>query len=82
MWTMTHSRARTSGLRRTPARAVARLGELFDGYLDPGRPHAGAYDEMFGADASVRSAYRALYDSIAPSRVAELTAAHLGRARP
>jgi uncharacterized circularly permuted ATP-grasp superfamily protein len=74
MWTMTHSRARTSGLRRTPARAVARLGELFDGYLDPDRPHAGAYDEMFGADASVRSAYRALYDSIAPSRVAELTA--------
>ncbi|KOX12834.1 hypothetical protein ADK67_45395 [Saccharothrix sp. NRRL B-16348] len=71
---MTRSRARTSGLRRTPARAVARLGELFDGYLDPARPHADAYDEMFGEDSSVRSAYRALYDSIAPSQVAELTA--------
>ncbi|RKT70041.1 putative circularly permuted ATP-grasp superfamily protein [Saccharothrix variisporea] len=72
MWTM--STNRTSSLRRTPARAVARLGELFDGYLDPSRPHAGAYDEMFGDDSSVRSAYRALYESIAPSRVAELTA--------
>ncbi|MEV8439333.1 circularly permuted type 2 ATP-grasp protein [Actinosynnema sp. NPDC051121] len=71
---MTRSRARTSGLRRTPARAVARLGELFDGYLDPARPHADAYDEMFGEDASVRAAYRALHDSIAPSQVAELTA--------
>ncbi|GAB2971630.1 circularly permuted type 2 ATP-grasp protein [Saccharothrix stipae] len=55
-------------------RTVPRLGELFDGYLDPDRPHADAYDEMFGEDSSVRAAYRALYDSIAPSRVAELTA--------
>ncbi|MGM1064792.1 circularly permuted type 2 ATP-grasp protein [Saccharothrix sp. Mg75] len=74
MWTMTTPRARTSGLRRSPARAVARAGELFDGYLDPTRPHAEAYDEMFGPDASVRPAYRALYDSIAPSRVSELSA--------
>ncbi|WP_461119948.1 circularly permuted type 2 ATP-grasp protein [Saccharothrix stipae] len=71
---MTRSRARTSELRRTPVRTVPRLGELFDGYLDPDRPHADAYDEMFGEDSSVRAAYRALYDSIAPSRVAELTA--------
>ncbi|WP_238412119.1 circularly permuted type 2 ATP-grasp protein [Saccharothrix deserti] len=71
---MTHIRARTSGLRRTPARAVARLGELFDGYLEPTRPHADAYDEMFEEDSSVRSAYRTLYESIAPSRVADLTA--------
>ncbi|ACU35165.1 circularly permuted type 2 ATP-grasp protein [Actinosynnema pretiosum subsp. pretiosum] len=74
MWTMDESRPRTSQLRRTGPRAEARLGELFEGYLDPRRPHAGAYDEMFGADASVRPAYRALHDSIAPSRAPELNA--------
>ncbi|REH42645.1 putative circularly permuted ATP-grasp superfamily protein [Kutzneria buriramensis] len=57
-------------------------GELFRGYLDPARPHAGAYDEMFSSDASVRSAYRALHEVLAPSDVADLSARSdaLGRA--
>jgi len=57
-------------------------GELFHGYLNQTRPHAGAYDEMFSADASVRSAYRALHEVLAPSDVADLTARAdaLGRA--
>jgi uncharacterized circularly permuted ATP-grasp superfamily protein len=75
-------RTRTSALRRSRTAAAPRLGELFDGYLDPERPHADAYDEMFTSDSGVRSAYRALYDSIAPSEVADLTARSeaLGRA--
>jgi len=62
--------------------AVPRTGKLFDGYLNPDRPHAGAYDEMFNADGGVRSAYRALHESIAPSEVEDLTARSeaLGRA--
>jgi uncharacterized circularly permuted ATP-grasp superfamily protein len=57
-------------------------GALFDGYLNPERPHAGAYDEMFSPDDGVRSAYRALYDSVAPSQVNDLNARSeaLGRA--
>jgi uncharacterized circularly permuted ATP-grasp superfamily protein len=47
---------------------------LFDGYLDPARPHAGAYDEMFAESTTVRSAYRTLYDSLVPSQVADLAA--------
>ncbi|GAB3875641.1 circularly permuted type 2 ATP-grasp protein [Kibdelosporangium lantanae] len=47
---------------------------LFDGYLDPARPHAGAYDEMFAEAATVRSAYRTLYDSLVPSQVEDLAA--------
>jgi uncharacterized circularly permuted ATP-grasp superfamily protein len=61
-----------SSRRRRPARRET--GELFDGYLDPKRPHAGAYDEMFAADGTVRSAYRRLHESLAPARPAELTA--------
>ncbi|MEV4317895.1 circularly permuted type 2 ATP-grasp protein [Actinocrispum sp. NPDC049592] len=49
-------------------------GALFDGYLDPARPHAGAYDEMFAEASSVRSAYRTLYDSLVPSQAADLAA--------
>src|SRR2546423_1408917 len=37
--------------------------DLFDGYLDPKRPHAGAYDEMFAPDFTVRAAYRRLHES-------------------
>ncbi|MET1073227.1 MAG: circularly permuted type 2 ATP-grasp protein, partial [Umezawaea sp.] len=50
--------------------------------MDPGRPHADAYDEMFTRDEGVRSAYRALHESIAPSEVADLNARSeaLGRA--
>src|SRR5947207_8302697 len=48
--------------------------ELFDGYLDPKRPHAGAYDEMFAGDGAVRMAYRRLHESLATARPAELTA--------
>jgi uncharacterized circularly permuted ATP-grasp superfamily protein len=58
----------------TASRRDGRDGELFDGYLDPKRPHAGAYDEMFAPDKALRSAYRRLYESLAPSAPAELGA--------
>jgi uncharacterized circularly permuted ATP-grasp superfamily protein len=45
---------------------------LFAGYQEPDRPHAGAYDEMFHADGTVRSAYRALHEAIAPTAAADL----------
>ncbi|WP_372451480.1 circularly permuted type 2 ATP-grasp protein [Pseudonocardia oceani] len=45
---------------------------LFDGYLEPDRPYAGAYDEMFHADGRIRSHYRALHDAIAPTAAADL----------
>ena len=45
---------------------------LFDNYLAPDRPHAGAYDEMFSPDGSVRAPYRALHEAIAPTAVADL----------
>ncbi|AUI62534.1 circularly permuted type 2 ATP-grasp protein [Amycolatopsis sp. BJA-103] len=48
----------------TSARRAAKPGAQFDGYLSPIRPHAGAYDEMFTADGTVRQPYRALYESI------------------
>ncbi|WP_399340990.1 circularly permuted type 2 ATP-grasp protein [Umezawaea sp. Da 62-37] len=75
-------RTRTSALRRSPAVTAPRPSKLFDGYLDPDRPHADAYDEMFTRDEGVRSAYRALHESIAPSEVADLNARSeaLGRA--
>jgi uncharacterized circularly permuted ATP-grasp superfamily protein len=49
-------------------------GALFDGYFDPDRAHAQAYDEMFAESANVRPAYRTLYDSLAPSQVSDLAA--------
>src|SRR5689334_25138224 len=61
-----------SSTRGNPAHQE--LGELFDGYLDPRRPHAGAFDETFSDDGTVRSAYRRLYESLASARPAELTA--------
>jgi uncharacterized circularly permuted ATP-grasp superfamily protein len=45
---------------------------LFDGYLEPDRPHADAFDEMFHRDGRVRSAYRALHDAIAPTAATDL----------
>jgi uncharacterized circularly permuted ATP-grasp superfamily protein len=68
--------------RRTTARPKALAasanghapGALFDGYLDPDRPHAQAYDEMFQDSTNIRSAYRTLYDSLAPSEVSDLAA--------
>jgi hypothetical protein len=45
---------------------------LFDGYLEPDRPHAQAFDEMFHSDGRVRSAYRALHDAIAPTAATDL----------
>ena len=45
---------------------------LFDDYLEPDRPHAGAYDEMFHADGTVRPHYRALHEAIAPTAAADL----------
>ena len=47
---------------------------LFDNYLAPDRPHAGAWDEMFSPDGSVRAPYRALHEAIAPTAVADLKA--------
>jgi glutamate formiminotransferase/formiminotetrahydrofolate cyclodeaminase len=46
--------------------------DLFDGYLEPDRPHAGAFDEMFHRDGRVRSAYRALHSAIAPTAPTDL----------
>ncbi|WP_240157795.1 circularly permuted type 2 ATP-grasp protein [Pseudonocardia broussonetiae] len=45
---------------------------MFDGYLEPDRPYAGAYDEMFHSDGRIRSHYRALHDAIAPTAAADL----------
>jgi len=58
---------------RSSSRA-GRDGELFDGYLDPKRPYAGAYDEMFAPDRTLRPAYRRLHESLAPAVPAELGA--------
>jgi uncharacterized circularly permuted ATP-grasp superfamily protein len=67
-------RSATSARSSARARTASRDGELFDGYLDPKRPYAGAYDEMFAPDSSLRQAYRRLYESLAPSAPAELGA--------
>lgn len=61
------------GHRPRPVTGTGRAGALFDDYLDPGRPHPDAYDEMFAADGSVRSSYRALHESIAGLDAADLT---------
>ncbi|HYQ62939.1 circularly permuted type 2 ATP-grasp protein [Actinophytocola sp.] len=58
---------RSTRARRAPA-------GLFDGYLDPKRPHADAYDEMFAGDGTVRQAYRRLHDQLNRSAPAELGA--------
>jgi hypothetical protein len=47
--------------------------QLFAGYLDPRRPHAGAYDEMFDPVDGVRTAYKRLHDSLEPLQPADLT---------
>ncbi|MGE3285644.1 MAG: circularly permuted type 2 ATP-grasp protein [Pseudonocardia sp.] len=80
------SRATTT--RRTPEpdepgdpRADA-TADLFAGYSAPDRPHPDAFDEMFTADGTVRVAYRALHEVLAPSSPADLAARAeaLGRA--
>src|SRR5690242_5329408 len=55
------------------SRASSRPAELFAGYLDPRRPHASAYDEMFDPVEGVRPAYKRLYDSLSPLQAADLT---------
>src|SRR5689334_12449407 len=57
------------------SRAPSRSAEppLFAGYLDPRRPHAGAYDEMFDPVEGVRPAYKRLHDSLSPLQAADLT---------
>src|SRR5437870_4488538 len=71
--------SRTAALK-VPARARGNRvdrdssGALFHGYLDPDGPYAAAYDEMFAADGTVRSFYRALYESIAGLHDADLAA--------
>ncbi|WTL07252.1 circularly permuted type 2 ATP-grasp protein [Kribbella sp. NBC_01505] len=55
-------------------RASHRPAELFAGYLDPRRPHASAYDEMFDPVDGVRPAYKRLHDSLSPLRPGDLTA--------
>ncbi|MHA6795807.1 circularly permuted type 2 ATP-grasp protein [Pseudonocardia bannensis] len=47
---------------------------LFDGYLEPDRPHPDAFDEMFATDGTVRAPYRALHGAIAPTAAADLSA--------
>ncbi|HEY0692667.1 MAG TPA: circularly permuted type 2 ATP-grasp protein [Kribbella sp.] len=61
-------------MSRAPSRPAVAPSLLFDGYLDPERPHAGAYDEMFDPVDGVRPAYRRLHDSLAPLQPADLTA--------
>jgi uncharacterized circularly permuted ATP-grasp superfamily protein len=85
--TATRAAPRAQRQPRTPRPGTPSLNgsppsELFDGYLDPARPHADAYDEMFAGTDSVRSAYRTLYEALAPSEVADLgaRAEALGRA--
>lgn len=66
--------------RTQPPRPRARpakrggAGALFEHYLAPGRAYADAYDEMFTPDATVRSSYRALHESVAGLDTADLTA--------
>ena len=38
--------------RKAATSRITRPGARFEGYLAPDRPHAGAYDEMFAADAA------------------------------
>jgi uncharacterized circularly permuted ATP-grasp superfamily protein len=54
------------------SRAQKAPAGLFDGYLDPKRPHAGAYDEMFVGDGTARQAYRRLHDQLGRSTPGEL----------
>jgi uncharacterized circularly permuted ATP-grasp superfamily protein len=64
-----------SSTRRGKARDTGPdLGGLFDGYLDPRRPYAGAYDEMFAGDTAVRQAYRRLHEQLAASQASDLQA--------
>ncbi len=56
------------------ARSEENGSALFDGYLEPDRPHPDAFDEMFAADGTVRAPYRALHDAIAPTAAADLSA--------
>jgi uncharacterized circularly permuted ATP-grasp superfamily protein len=51
-----------------------RAGAFFDDYLEPTRPHPDAYDEMFAGDGTVRTSYRALYQSIAELDATDLSA--------
>ncbi|MPZ81226.1 MAG: circularly permuted type 2 ATP-grasp protein [Actinophytocola sp.] len=67
-------RSATSARSSARARTASRDGRLFDGYLDPTRPYAGAYDEMFAPDRTPRQAYRRLHESLAPAAPAELGA--------
>jgi uncharacterized circularly permuted ATP-grasp superfamily protein len=68
------TRSAASARSASTSRRAGRKGELFDGYLDPKRAHAGAYDEMFASDETLRPAYRRLYESLAPAVPAELGA--------
>ncbi|HEX4705614.1 MAG TPA: circularly permuted type 2 ATP-grasp protein [Pseudonocardiaceae bacterium] len=63
-----------AGRRPRSTNGASRPAVPFDGYLDPDGPYAAAYDEMFATDGTVRSAYRALFESIAALDSADLTA--------
>ncbi|MGC7093391.1 circularly permuted type 2 ATP-grasp protein [Amycolatopsis lurida] len=63
-----------AGMRARTSSRNGRAGAQFDGYLAKDRPHAGAYDEMFAEDGTVRPPYRALYESIASYDATDLTA--------
>ncbi|GAB3480665.1 circularly permuted type 2 ATP-grasp protein [Amycolatopsis cihanbeyliensis] len=60
--------------RRARARTNGRPGAQFHGYLEPQRPYPGAYDEMFAPDGTVRTPYRALYESISALAANDLDA--------
>ena len=66
------ARDATHGATHGAALDAAGAPPLFDDYLAPDRPHAGAYDEMFAPDGTVRPHYRALHEAIAPTAVADL----------
>jgi uncharacterized circularly permuted ATP-grasp superfamily protein len=59
---------------RVNGTATTSENALFDGYLEPDRPNPEAFDEMFNADGTVRAPYRQLYDAIAPTAAADLSA--------
>jgi uncharacterized circularly permuted ATP-grasp superfamily protein len=69
------SRGAPASRNGAAARTTTDLADsaLFEGYLEPDRPHPDAYDEMFDAEGTVRSPYRALHDAIAPTAAADLT---------
>jgi len=66
---------------RDSSRRLRKFDGIFEGYHKRG-PYASAFDEMFGAGATVRAPYKGIYAELAPSDASELAARAdaLGRA--